>query len=312
MITAKIIADSANPAGSRLTSFLLKFPRFILAEFNTHRVFSRNAASSRAIPLLKMIKAIQENPAWPERWGSNQSGMQSGEPLSESESEETRRVLDVIRQTSIEGVVYCMTDKVPKQAHKQILNRYLEPWAHITVLATVSGKGLSNFFALRAHADAQPEFQVLAYRMLDAYIKSAPESIEWGAWHIPSFDPKRKILQICNGDLKYVKIATARCARLSYLTFDGDHSPEKDIELHDRLAQSGHWSPFEHCAQAKHDNQISNFDSIAIDDRGGENGLDDVRGRCHWEQYRKQFPQENNSKADLDAILAAKPEWITI
>ena len=47
---AEVLIDSVNPAGQRLTTFVLRFPRFVLSEFNTHRMFSRNASSSRAIP----------------------------------------------------------------------------------------------------------------------------------------------------------------------------------------------------------------------------------------------------------------------
>jgi len=297
MITVKILADSINPSGSRLTSFLLTYPRFIHSEFNTHRAFSRNAASSRAIPLSKMLAAIHESPAMPERWGAEQKGMQSGD--------------------SVEAVFACMghwlnaRNKCADSAellaenglHKSLCNRLIEPWAHITVIATASDIGLENFFALRAHPAAQPEFQVLAYRMLATYIQSKSKKLGWGDWHIPHFEGATLNAGESANWPVLLKVATARCARLSYLTFDGEHSVEKDIELHDRLAASGHWSPFEHCAQAKRDlaiHEISNFDVGYMDGGSG------------WLQYRKKFSTECQGVKDLQALLSTKPDWISL
>src|ERR1700742_2095163 len=76
-ITAKIICDSVSEAGVRLTTFELMYPRFIHAELMTHRAFSRNAASSRAIPIETMLRRIEENPAMPVFWAANQKGMQA-------------------------------------------------------------------------------------------------------------------------------------------------------------------------------------------------------------------------------------------
>ena len=68
LISAEILADSLNQFVERITTMKLIFPRIILAEFNTHRMFNRNSASSRAIPLHKMIKAVEENPFIPIAW----------------------------------------------------------------------------------------------------------------------------------------------------------------------------------------------------------------------------------------------------
>src|SRR4051812_11787989 len=84
MIKAEIIADSLNPSGSRLTTFILEYPRFVHAELMTHRMFSKNAASSRAIPIEKMIQQVIDNPAMPVWWGKNQSGMQAKEELDDT------------------------------------------------------------------------------------------------------------------------------------------------------------------------------------------------------------------------------------
>ena len=85
---AKIICDSISPDGIRLTTMEVKMHRFILAEMNTHRIFSRNSASSRAIPVKKMLERVKTDPAMPVFWGKNQSGMGASEELSPLEKEE--------------------------------------------------------------------------------------------------------------------------------------------------------------------------------------------------------------------------------
>jgi hypothetical protein len=169
---------------------------------------------------------------------------------------------------------------------------------------------------LRAHPDAMPEFQVLAYRMLDAYIKSEPRKLEWGEWHMPCFNNSDGTEQwgLSSKSEKFpsrfplrLKIATARCARLSYLTHDGEHGPEKDIELHDRLLASGHFSPFEHCAQA---NDYSDLPLAKVN--AMRSNFDFGVGLSGWLQYRKTLENECTTKIDPTAILARKPEWITL
>ena len=313
-IKTSIIGDSVNPIGVRLTSFILTYPRFIHAEFMTHRVFSRSAASSRAIPLRKMAEATKSNPAAPEYWGAEQRGMQAGGELNEYDKGLVKDVWEAAGNQASEFA----TALGHLGTHKQIANRLLEPFAHITVLATATDAGLSNFFALRAHPMAQPEFQVLAYRMLDQYMHSTPNKLEWGQWHVPQFR-HAEYSGIGLGDDNdegtpiedRLKIATARCARLSYLTFDGEHSPAKDIELHNRLAESGHWSPFEHCAQAVtgHEYPKSNFDNVSISD--GPQGIG-IGGLSHWMQYRKQFFCENIASINQPEVMSRKPDWITL
>lgn len=263
MITAEIIKDSVNSRKNRLTSWVLTYPRFIHSELMTHRMFSRNAASSRAIPIKKMLAAVRDNPAKPEFWGANQKGMQAATEVSPEVRDECENVWIDARDKMIEAV-----EELERLGlHKQISNRLLEPWAHMTVILTASE--FENFFALRAHPDAQPEFQKLAYLMLERYRQSVPKLLQPGEWHIP-FDEKMPDVPF---ETK-LKIAVARCARVSYLTFDGEINVKDDIELHDRLKLSGHWSPFEHVAYAAPGTpQVGNF--------------------IGWVQYRKQWAGEN-------------------
>lgn len=287
MISASIIKDSVTPDGNRLTTFVLAYPRFIHAEFMTHRCFSRNAASSRAIPVEKMVHAVRHEPALPEFWGANQKGMQAAEQLEPADRHVVQRLWQMAG-LEMAGLTSDLSQNY--NLHKQIANRLIEPWSHITVIATSGERGLRNFFGLRAHKDAQPEFQILAYRMLDAYLASIPDRLNWNDWHTP-FDSDIG----GNFDELRLKICTGRIARVSYLTHDGIRDPDKDIELHDKLMESGHWSPFEHCAKAEITHANSNL---------GPN----------WTQYRKQFLQECQTPDDvqLKNALDNRPSWFTL
>jgi thymidylate synthase ThyX len=312
MITAKILLDSVNPMGNRITTWILTYPRFIHAEFMTHRVFSRNASSSRAIPVKKMLEDVKNNPAMPVFWGKNQSGMQAKEELDNTEKyAEVRKdlkygeglLITTKKQEAKREWLLARDEMVARVEklneiglHKQIANRLLEPWMNITVIATATDH--ENFLSLRAHEDTQPEFQDLAYKMLDLYQSKEPNKLKEGEWHIPfgdKLDEDRllvladkardlrafvqadddKIVQMHADELRK-KISTARCARVSYLNFEGKDDYTKDIELHDILKNSGHWSPFEHCAMALNKpEQSGNF--------------------VGWKQYRKMFNGENRS-----------------
>ncbi|MEK6886351.1 MAG: FAD-dependent thymidylate synthase [Nanoarchaeota archaeon] len=266
MIETEIILDSINTSGNRLTTWKLTYPRFVHAEFMTHRVFSRNAASSRAIPAEKMMKMIREDPVMPYFWGKNKPGMQATEELNEIKKEKATELWLEARTFMVDYAE--RLSRIP--VHKQIANRLVEPWLNITVIATATEH--ENFFSLRAHGDAQPEIGRVAYLMLDKYNKSTPKILKPGEWHIPFTD------KYCEGlSLEQkLKIGTARVARVSYLNFEGKIDPAKDYDLHDRLKESGHWSPFEHAAKAM----------------GTSKRYGNFKG---WKQYRKQFNTENRT-----------------
>jgi thymidylate synthase ThyX len=305
-IQAKIIKDSINGANNcRLTTFVLVFPRFINAEILRHRMLSFNSASSRAIPSKKIIQDILDNTAMPEFWGANEKGMQSYSELDDvvksiySHTENSSGGLSdetpiyITPKTAAKKEWIKARDRAIKSArllseeinlHKQIANRILEPWHNITLI--VSGTEWENFFALRAHKDAQPEFRVLAELMLEAYNKSIPEiknpvaerfnildipslKINANNWHIPFED---KMPEGINKEEK-LKIAVARCARISYLTQEGVIDKEKDFDLFNRLNSSGHFSPTEHIAfPLEEPKMVGNFKG--------------------WFQYRKILPNE--------------------
>lgn len=261
--SAKIIADSITKENIRLTTFLLRYPRFIHAELMTHRVFSRNASSSRAIPVLKIIDDVLEDPATPVHWGKNQSGMQAFEELDEP----SQLMAKAEWQSAMYKAVDAARALAKIGAHKQLVNRILEPFAHITVVVTSTN--FANFFSLRSHPDAQPEIKVLSDMMKDAYQNSRPDVLHEGEWHLPFVTYKdfqlADVAVRCGTykDIKktifvpdiltnlLIRVSVARCARTSYTLHDGKETTfEADIALYDRLLASEplHASPAEHQA----------------------------------------------------------------
>jgi thymidylate synthase ThyX len=268
--SARVLTDSLSPAGVRLTTMEVRYPRFIHSEMMTHRVFSRNAASSRAIPIKKMIAAVREDPAMPIYWGRNQSGMSARAEIDDAARDLAEREWRRALENALASAERLSEGDI--DLHKQLVNRLLEPFAWITVIITATE--WANFFTQRTHPDAQPEISKIASMMFDAYRESAPRPVAAGGWHLPLIQDDERDL---DPDL-LCKLSVARSARVSYLTHDGKRDHEKDLELYDRLLSggaNGHWSPTEHVATPLAD---------------AETFSGNLRG---WLQYRKQFAQEN-------------------
>ena len=249
--SARVIADSVTPNGDRITTFEIKLHRYVLAEFNTHRVNSRNFQSSRACPVEKMIANVIEDNVYPLHWGRKQKGMVADLEIDEADQLEAIAIWDEAREAAIGYVKRLLEIDV----HKQVANRLLEPFMAITGIVTATD--YSNFFDQRCHSDAQPEIRALAIAMREAYEQSEPMLIrpnEGIPWHIPFLKQEDWELWHEN-ELTYqdlIKISVGRCARVSYLNHDGDRSIKDDIKLHDRLLslKPPHFSPFEHIAEA--------------------------------------------------------------
>lgn len=271
--SAKVLKDSLTSTGRRLTTLEVIIPRIVLAEFNTHRVFSRNSASSRAIPIEKIIKRIVEDPFVPVYWGKNQSGMQAQEELSLEEQIIAKEKWLTAMKNAIDSANELLKSKV----HKQITNRILEPWMWQTIIVTATE--WENFFALRCHPDAQPEIRKAAVMMKEAMNNSTPTPMKYGDWHLPLVDDLVQ-LRVDKFDLEDIKrISVGRCARVSYLTHDGKRDPIADIELCDKMLKGGHMSPFEHVATPDFGIQNSNF--------------------VGWKQFRKELPGESVFKGEV-------------
>lgn len=375
-ITAKIIADSLHPNGiDRITTIMVTFPRYILAELNTHRMFSRNSASSRAIPFKKMVQSIKENPFIPIAWQKDHSGMQGTDYFTDKGQIEHNINYWLLGLTkSIKAAEELNTSGVTKQ----LCNRLLEPFMWHTVLITSTE--WENFFNLRCpnyifhddeckydqhneegeyhfkskkdaikFFDADEEIELnsgtvllknlsdiewlklnygqadihmmaLAEAMWDAKNESIPKQLEEDQWHIP-FGDQIDYIDICKDidkklfdqllvegmarynpkeiEEKVIKIATARCARISY-TVVGEEEKitdyQKDIELHDRLIKSGHYSPLEHCAKVMNEEEYNSYSKCYPNYREFTNhkefmGQDEEFGWCRnykgFIQYRE-------------------------
>lgn len=252
---AKIIADSVSAAGHRLTTMEVQIHRFVLAEMNTHRVFSRNSASSRAIPLARQMQRVRDGIATPVAWASEQRGMQGGDEVADVGSAEV--AWKVARNDALKHAEELAAINV----HKSIVNRLLEPFMWHTVVVTSTA--WENFFRQRCSPLAQPEIRVAAECMREVYEKSIPEQLPIGAWHLPYiddetrafFDDDRAILK----ETPWVvlrEVSAARCARVSYLTQDGKRDPHEDLKLYERLTSADpmHASPLEHVATPWHEN----------------------------------------------------------
>jgi len=268
--SARVLLDSRSPTGARLTTIEARYPRFIHSELMTHRVFSRNAASSRAIPIKKMIAAVREEPALPVYWGRNQTGMSAREQIAP----EVEALAQAEWQAALDDALRHAERLAAKDIdlHKQLVNRLLEPFAWITVIITASE--WANFFTQRVHPDAQPEIKRIAELMLAAYRTSVPAPVELGRWHLPLIADDERALS----EELLCKLSVARCARVSYLTHDGKRDRDRDLELYERLlggGANGHWSPFEHVATPLSDPAAHSANFVG------------------WEQFRKRFPQEN-------------------
>ncbi len=270
MIDVKVIADSLGPNGIRLLTLQLKYPRIILAELNTHRLFARSSASSRAIPVSKLADMALETMYEPIRYGKNQAGMQAKEENLEGEDlERAREIWKGMAIVCAQGVKQLSELGL----HKQWCNRPIEWFSHVSTVLTSTE--WDNFFELRFHKDAQPEFYELARQIYYCHGTSHPVFRPSGnseeSWHLPYVTDEERKSDLAAKPGYLCAISAARCARVSYNKHDGTApSVDEDLKLFDRLVVSKpqHQSPAEH--QAK-----------SIDSRAWFGNL------CGWVQFRK-------------------------
>ncbi|MGH8710165.1 MAG: FAD-dependent thymidylate synthase [Burkholderiales bacterium] len=246
-ISVKLIEASTTLQGTVIITMELKYPRFIHAQMLTHRVFSRNSSSSRAIPVKKLIDNVLEDPVIPSYWGLNIKGMQAGEQIN-------TLVRGTSREQAWQEAIVKAVDRATAFAeagyHKQITNRLLEPFSHIKTIVTATE--WDNFFALRKNELAQPEIVELATKMYSIwqevlYNPNLTVLREYNKeWHLPYIS----LEETKNYDIStQIKLSVARCARVSYNKIE-DNALQKDLELFYMLDLNNHLSPFEHQATA--------------------------------------------------------------
>lgn len=280
-ITAKIIAYSKAPSGQLIVTFELEYPRFIHGELMTHRLFSRNAASSRAIPVATIIDQVYNNPAMPIHWGANQSGMQAKQELGTFRKKAAKKLWKIAAKAACR-VATAMTRI---GLHKQVANRILEPFQ--TMKTVVTATCFENWFWLRDHADAQPEIRALAVAMLNELDSQEPARLSYNDWHMPYFG-EGYWLEGCGIPLQdALAISSSCCAQVSFRKLDD--TLDKARMIYARLVESEpvHASPFEH--QAKPMVRSADFRNKGIThrDRAGNFWSGNFVG---WIQHRQLIP----------------------
>lgn len=313
-ITAKVICDSINSNGQRITTLEIEYPRYILGELNTHRQLSKNSSSSRAIPIEKMINQIENNPATPLYWGSAKSGMQAGDEVDDVD------YCDGVWLIAMQNMIGQTNLLDDEKVHKQISNRLLEPFQMMKTVIT--GTDWDNFFNLRLHKDAQPEICMLAYRMYQAINNSTPFRLKSGEYHLPYINRERFEVDDNGEDFKLdseivyftgtlqdgnmsdiltleeaIKISAAKCAAVSYRT--EIMTLEKANKIFEMLinAEVIHASPFEHLATPVPTNSVLEEKGITHTNCYGvfcSGNLTD------WISYRHLLPNNTCYKFDFD------------
>lgn len=319
LISVKIVADSISPSGIRIITFELEYPRIIHSELMTHRLLSRNAMSSRAIPIKKMIEQVQQNPAMPVRFGKNQPGMQdAGEhsaQLGDGYSAEEWWKLAGLSAARFAA------EFADAGYHKQIANRLLEPYQRMKTVVTATD--WNNFFWLRVDPDADPTIYELAKAMKEASDNSIPDPLEPGQWHTPYVDHVYGFEDIDDKECavfegycvldeenkpvmltleEALAVSASCCAQVSYRVLNT--SKEKALDIYGKLVSGNkvHASPFEHQATP----MISEYSSSGYDpninvpeytisweegithaDRQGQLWSGNLRG---WRQHRQLVP----------------------
>lgn len=307
MYEARIERDSITQYGERLTTVVVTLPRIVLAELNTHRDKSRSSASSRAIPVEKMIAKVKNDQFFPVYWGKNQKGMQADQELSAEEIERARAVWVRDAESSVEHAQELLDIGV----HKQITNRLLETHLWHTVIMTATE--WSNWDHLRVDREAQPEIREAAEMILALRTASRPKLLLKDDWHLPFIQDEE--LEALTRDEEYsasdiIRISVGRSARVSYENHDGKRDLDDDLALAARILKSGHMAPWEHVARpmttyerelfgrphlvAKPSIDLTASDEAAWMERGKVFPLGNLNG---WVQARKLIHGEWDIKA---------------
>lgn len=297
--TARVVANSISATtGEEITTFELEYPRIIHSEFMTHRLFSRNAASSRAIPVAKLVEMVKENPAMPVRFGANQAGMQD-RGVSHTESVRISTDMygdaDTAWRYAAEDAAFWAERFSDAGYHKQVCNRLIEPFQYIKVVLTFTGTG-ANFYGLRDHVDADPTICELAQAMKEAYNLAPAKVLRKGDWHLPYYKDGAFIKGRDRGLEKARRISASCCAQVSYRRLDA--SEEKADAVFARLVESKpvHASPTEHQATPLAKDVGFRSKYVTHVDRQGNAWSGNFR---NWGQFR-QIIDGNVIPDDLD------------
>lgn len=294
-IQVKIIADSVSKIGKRLTTYELIYPRIVHAELMTHGMLAKNAASSRAIPVRKVIELVRNTPAMPSRFGANQAGMQDkgvehDAPINGYSPQEWWRLaaLSAARfSEEFDNAGY----------HKQVCNRVTEPYQWMKTV--VSGTEWANFFWLRDHKDADPTIAELARKMREAYDNTTPILLLPGDWHVPYYyegywKGDGDLLDVHSYTIEEaLDISISCCAQVSYRTLDDSLEKAKRVVERLNLGESNdpkHSSPSEH--QGTPMKEVGSWEKSKSAPRTGKEIVNALNYINSWEDGITAFHKE--------------------
>lgn len=282
-IKAEIIAHSKRAGtGDEIITYKLTFPRIILSEVNTYKMLEKNTSSSRAIPVEKMIKVVEEDPFIPLAFQRQHKGMQGTEYITDEK--ELKSCVDLWLDGR-DSALSVVDDFIEKGVTKQLANRLLENWMWVTQLCTGTRESFEHLFNQRCpiynveglkftskkeaielyphlkdmtdlewlqcnSGQAEIHFMDLAEKMYDALNESTPDELKDGDWHIPFQEEIWKGKQAEKLE-DFIKMSCAMTARISYTTISDNEilTLEKAKNIYDKCVRSGHFSVVSHCAK---------------------------------------------------------------
>lgn len=240
-VWAEMVCDSVSPhTGRRITSAVVRLPRIVLAELNTHAALAKNSASSRAIPTATFRQRVLANPYIPWRWPINGKGMVPKEYAAPDSWRSRFATFAWKGGLVVASLAHRLLERIG--VHKEIANRLLEPWMWTEVLVTATD--WDGFFAQRCHPAAADGVRAAA-TVLRALLETHQPTET--TLHLPYVQKHE------DGDMRTLFMASARrCRRVSYMRQGVVVSLEEDAAAgaEGLLENPPHLSPYEHAAMA--------------------------------------------------------------
>lgn len=321
-VTSQEYTESEGVVPERITTMVMRFPRCILPEVNTHRVFSRNSASSRARSFKTTLEPIMED-AYVPLFTRNQKGMGGGWVNGKTYLTASRywmydrdyaiastlRLLlgDKFIQDKV-GVMNWDANYTYMIVHnwRELIDDYMEHYKADDVdeydmpsihkqnanrllepfmwhEALVTSTYWKNFLDLRISDGAQPEIKALAV-LVRAVLHEHVPTPSWV--HLPFGDPDALPLDDWGKTSDALLAAASECARISYK----DRSSMKNNDnsaLGRKLLEQKHMSPFEHIAFDAKSDVMEDASELAplreaVEAHGTQSNLSPS-----WIQYRR-------------------------
>lgn len=285
-VNSQLIKSSVSEHGNRIDTFVVTCPVYVWYELLTHRLFSRNCSSTRAVPTTKLRKQVLDSPAIPSILTQYQKGMAANEVLSSDAYQLALKEYEDVLAASIQAHSNLESLGVSKQDS----NILLLPFIHFQ--GVVTSTEWNNFFNLRCNKNSRPDMRLLAESMYRNYNEASPELVKKGEYHLPFLTEDELTLPLEDK----LSISSARCARVSYYLNIGEENQvksnlEKDLERTKSLIENGHWSPLEHPATP-----------LPVSSKGKNYMVGNFVG---WMPYRKEFLDESGGDLENVEIITA-------